>query len=105
MAVAALVAASVFVGILTGASVGLASSGVRGGTGVARMGAGVAVLGALSVVAFAIVLGTAGLVGASWLPGVGSADGAACGAVVGRAVGVGVLIAGVIGAAGARIAT
>ena len=48
----------------------------------------------------------AGKVGVSALSGVASADGAlACGAGVGRAVGVGELIAAAIGATGARIAT
>jgi hypothetical protein len=104
--VAVLVAAAVRVAMLVGASVGrgveLASSGARGG-------AGVAVLGAPPIVALAVVLGSstaAGRVGASALSAVGVAgDVTGCDTDVGRAVGVGKLIVAAIGAAGARIAT
>ena len=106
MAVAVLVAAGVRVGELAGASVGC---GVELRSGDAWVGAGVARLGAPLVVALAVVLGcgeAAGVVGAFPLSGVSSADGAAgCGASVGRAVGVGELIADAIGVTGARIAT
>jgi len=101
MAVAVLVAAGVRVAMLVGASVGC---GVRVGSDVARIGAGVAVLGALYAVA--VVLG--GTVGVFVLSSVRSdEDATGCGTVVGHVVGVGELITitGAIGAAGARIAT
>jgi len=101
-----LVAAGVRVGVLVGAVV---SCGVALGSGGMRVGAGVAVLGEPPMVALAVALGSsvaADVVGTSPLSGVGSAAGATgCGVGVGRAVGVGELIMGSIGAAGTRIAT
>jgi hypothetical protein len=100
MVVAVLVASGVRVGVLAGASVGC---GVRVGSDVARIGAGVAVLGALYTVAVVLGGSTAGVF---VLSGVRSdEDATGCGAVVGRAVGVGELITGATGAAGTRIAT
>src|SRR5688572_466841 len=97
VSVAAGVRVAMSVGARVGCGVELASSGARGGTGVA-------VLGAPPIVALAVVLGSsvaAGGVGASALSAVGVAgDATGCDADVGRVVGVGKLIVAAIGAAG-----
>ena len=93
-------------GVLAGATVdcGVALAGDG-----ARVGTGVATLGALLDVALAVAPSGSeamGMVGSLPPSGVRSADGATgCGAAVGRAVGVGVLVGGAIRSAGARIAT
>jgi hypothetical protein len=95
-------------GVLMGARVGLASSGMRVGVGVARIGGiptdgttEVAVLGASLVEAVASALGNGETVGVLRLSGVRSGRDA----ILGRAVGVGVLVATATGAMGASTAT